>query len=244
MRDPNGDISLEEEMSLATPGGTAKPRQRDSEPGSATPGRRSGELDSAAPEPRSGELDPTVRELVARAQRGDHEAFEHLYRLHVGRVYALCLRMIADREQAESLTQDAFVRAWQKLATYQGRGLFVAWLCRLAANVVIENRRAATRQANWLEFSPDMESIERNCARADASMTEPFAAATGQVGLAMDLERAIAGLPPGARLAFVLHDVNGYKHREIAAMTGVATGTVKAQLHRARKLLREALGDE
>jgi RNA polymerase sigma-70 factor (ECF subfamily) len=170
----------------------------------------------------------------------------------VGKVYALCLRLIADPIQAEILTQDAFVRAWQKLSSYQERGSFAAWLRRLTVNVVVEDRRVAARLNRRLEpLPPQAEgrpygpgaaaegpngSVTSSPAVPDRAQVPPAA-----IDTAIDLERAIAALPPGARLAFVLHDVEGYKHQEIATMTGLAPGTIKAQLHRARLLLRQAL---
>jgi RNA polymerase sigma-70 factor (ECF subfamily) len=174
-----------------------------------------------------------MAELVARAQEGCEQAFEELYRGHVGSVYGICLRMVADAAQAEILTQDVFVRAWQKLRTYAGRGAFGGWLRRITVNVVIEDRRAFARDAKWMDF--DYEIGERD---------ETGAVAPPQTETAIDLERAIAALPPRARMAFVLHDVYGYRHREMAEMAGVAVGTMKAHLHRARLLLRERLGKE
>ncbi len=168
-------------------------------------------------------------DLVRAAQAGDTRAFEQLYRAHVGRTYALCLRMIGDPQHAEVLTQDAFVRAWEKLATYSGQGSFGGWLHRLTANLVIEDRRRAARSAAWFTSTEDA--------------GERAAAPARSIEDALSLERAIATLPPGARTAFVLHDIEGYRHREIAEMIGVASPTVRAQLHRARSLLRRALED-
>jgi RNA polymerase sigma-70 factor (ECF subfamily) len=173
------------------------------------------------------ELDPGVPDLVSQAKQGDHVAFEGLYRLHLGRVYAICLRVTADPVQAEILTQDAFVRAWEKLGSYRGRGTFWGWLRRLAMNVVLDDRRSGARRRRWLQGEELKES---------EAVTPP-----PETESAIDLERAIAGLPNGARLVFVLHDVHGYAYKEIAEIAGVALGTVKAQLHRARRLLRETL---
>ena len=167
--------------------------------------------------------------LVRRAQAGDVAAFEQLYRENVDRVFALCLRLSADRGRAEELTQDAFVRAWEKLGTFEGKSAFSTWLHRLAVNVVLGERRSEKVRVARI-FAVDQPEVYETAGR----MPEP--------GHAIDLERAIAALPPGARTAFVLHDVEGYKHEEIAAAQGWAVGTCKAQLHRARKLLREMLG--
>jgi RNA polymerase sigma-70 factor, ECF subfamily len=147
----------------------------------------------------------------------------------VGRVFGLCLRLSGDRARAEELTQDVFVRAWEKLGTFQGRSAFGTWLHRLAANVVLGDRRSETVRVTAC-----------SAPRSPRSSRHPDGRPTR--GTAMDLERAIATLPPGARNVFVLHDVEGYRHEEIAAMQGSAVGTSKAQLHRARRLLREALG--
>jgi len=161
--------------------------------------------------------------LVLRAQRGDTQAFEELYRLHVGRVYALCRRMAPS--EADELTQRAFVRAWEALPSFEGRSAFGSWLHRLTVNVVLSAQRSASRRT----------------ARVIALDDPGGSARPRPVAAGMDLERAIAGLPERARQVFVLHDVEGYKHREIAQLMRIAEGTSKGQLHRARRLLREAL---
>jgi RNA polymerase sigma-70 factor (ECF subfamily) len=170
--------------------------------------------------------------LLDRARDGDQSAFEQIYRLHVNRVYALCLRMSADRDLAESLTQDAFVRAWRNLSSFEGRSQFATWLHRLTVNVVLDQRRR-TRRKDARETSLDESPVAR---QVSETRSRPE-----QGGDRMDLEKAIATLPEGARSAFVLHDVQGYKIREIAELSDLAVGTIKAQLHRARRLLREAL---
>lgn len=173
---------------------------------------------------------PAVADLtVRRAQEGDAAAFEQLYRDNVGRVHALCLRLCGDSTRAEELTQDVFVRAWERLGSFQGKSAFSTWLHRLAVNVVLGERRSEGVRVHRI-FGTDTPEAYESPTRAP----DP--------GVAMDLERAIALLPPGARSVFVLHDVEGYKHEEIANMHGSAVGTCKAQLHRARRLLREALG--
>ncbi len=169
------------------------------------------------------------RALVARAQNGDLQAFEALYRANLRRVYALCHRMAGDATLAEELAQDVFVRAWQRIGSFRGESAFSSWLHPLTVNVALSERRSRQRRTSRLMSTDDPASFERH----DRPRTGPEAG--------VDLERALATLPPGARSVFVLHDVEGYKHEEIAAMTGVATGTSKAQLHRARRLLREAL---
>ncbi len=170
---------------------------------------------------------------VERAQAGETGAFEEIYRQHVGRVYALCLRMSGDPGEAAELVQDAFVRAWEKLDTFHGSSAFSSWLHRLTVNVVLGRWRARGRQRERVVAIDELTGD--GCAGRDA-LQVPERRTT------IDLERAIAALPTGARTVFVLHDVEGYGHKEIAEMTGLATGTCKAQLHRARRLLREALG--
>lgn len=166
---------------------------------------------------------------IQRAQAGDVDAFELLYREHSGRMYALCLRLTAgDANDATELMQDVFIRAWRRLATYRGESAFASWLHRLAVNTMLENARSDRRRT--ARVLP-MDDTARLAGAARSSGVE----------LRMDMENAIASLPKGARLAFVLHDVEGYQHQEIAAQLGVSVGTIKAQLHRARRLLRERL---
>lgn len=167
-------------------------------------------------------------ELVELARGGDVDAFERLYRLAVGKVYALCLRMTLDRGTAEDLTQEVFVRAWQKLSSFRGESAFSTWLFRLAVNAVISHRRS-----------------HRRTRRSEVPVGDPGVldghAEVPMIGARIDVERALARLPDGARHVFVLHDVEGRRHHEIGVLLGIATGTSKAQLHRARALLREAL---
>ena len=169
------------------------------------------------------------RLLVKRAQRGDRPAFEALYRTHVKRVYALCWRLSGDSALAEDLCQDTFVKAWTGLASFRGDSAFGTWLHRVAVNAILGQRRWSDRREDLR--AEDLNSVET------FSAAEPESKPT--VGL--DLERAIGQLPEKARAVFVLHDVEGYRHREISDLTGIAVGTSKAHLHRARKLLREAL---
>jgi RNA polymerase sigma-70 factor (ECF subfamily) len=173
-----------------------------------------------------------MSELVQRAQRGDEEAFGALYRAHVGRVHALCLRLAGDAEAAGELTQDVFVRAWEALPSFRGESAFGSWLHRLTLNVFLGKRRATGRRERRVFTTDEPALLERPGGGAER----------GQPGVRLDLEQAIAALPKGARSVFVLHDVEGYQHGEIARMTGIAEGTSKAQLFRARRLLREALG--
>ena len=170
----------------------------------------------------------SVEHCVEQAQAGDLEAFEELYRQHVGRVYALCLRMCGNAREAEELTQDAFVRAWEKLDSFHGASAFSSWLHRLTVNVVLGSWRSKGRHRERVVAIADaQEAVDRG--------HDP------RPRLALDLESAIAGLPAGARTVFVLHDIEGYRHRDFAELTGLAVGTSKTQLHRARRLLRKAL---
>ena len=163
-------------------------------------------------------------ELARRAQTGDAAAFERLYRLHATHVRAICLRLCADGQRAEEAAQDAWVRAWERLAQWRGDAAFGTWLHRLTVNVVLESFRAERRRIARVTLAEDEDEVD-----APIPSREP--------GDALDLERAIARLPRGARTVFVLHDVEGYQHSEIAAMTGLAEGTLRAQLCRARRLL-------
>jgi RNA polymerase sigma-70 factor (ECF subfamily) len=166
---------------------------------------------------------------IRRAQAGDVDAFELLYREHAGRIFALCLRLQAGNSaDATELMQDVFIKAWRRLATFRGDCAFSSWLHRMAVNTMLENARSDRRR------------VARVLPMDDTSLL-PGAARSSGVELKMDMEDAIASLPKGARLAFVLHDVEGYQHQEIAEQLSVSVGTVKAQLHRARRLLRERL---
>lgn len=166
--------------------------------------------------------------IVQRARRGDTTAFEQLYRQNVGRVYALCMRMCGNPADAEELTQVVFIRAWEKLWTFRGTSAFSTWLHRLAVNVVLSERRSKTRRESRMMLTDDLTKFERP-------------GPTSSNGARLDLESALAKLPEGARTVFVLHDIEGYRHREIGKLMGVTDGASKAQLHRARKLLRKAL---
>lgn len=168
-----------------------------------------------------------VPEVIARAQAGDHAAFESIYREHSPKVYALCLRLTGESNEATELMQDVFIRAWRGLGSFRGESAFSSWLHRLTVNSMLERVRADKRRSARVLFmddaGTDTAAMERN------------------VDAGMDLEKAIAALPEGARIAFVLHEIEGYQHSEIAIQLGIAEGTVKAQLHRARKLLIKAL---
>lgn len=181
----------------------------------------------AQPQTAPGEAD-----WIASARAGDQAAFERLYRAHVGRVYGLCLRMTAHPQTAEDLTQDTFVNAWRSLATFEGRSGFGTWLHRIAVNAALASSRSPRGRG---EVSLRDEQGEDREFMAEGA-TDP--------STPIDLERAIATLPEGARQVLVLYGVYGYSHEEAADMLGVAVGTSKAQLHRARRLLRERMGEE
>jgi RNA polymerase sigma factor (sigma-70 family) len=172
--------------------------------------------------------------LVDRARGGDVDAFERLYHLHAGRVYALCLRLAGEPAEARELAQDTFVHAWEALPRFRGESSLTTWLHRIAVNAMLERRRRDRRRTARVALVEDEDDVE------SAPMAGGFVPPT-DVATAIDLERAIAALPPGVRRAFVLHEVEGYTHEEVAGMTGLATGTLRAQLHRARQLLIRAL---
>jgi RNA polymerase sigma-70 factor (ECF subfamily) len=166
---------------------------------------------------------------VALAAAGDRQAFERLYRAHSNRVYSLCTRMSGSRAKGEELTQDVFVRTWEKLPQFRGESAFSTWLHRLAVNVVLNARKTEGKRDSRTDENDVGDDRWDEAARAPLYIER------------MDLTEAIAKLPAGARRVFVLHDVEGYKHEEIAEMCGITSGGSKAQLHRARLLLREAL---
>lgn len=167
---------------------------------------------------------------VRAAAAGDRRAFQRLYRLHVGRIHGAVYRLAGyDHARAEDLTQDAFIRAWQKLPDFRHESAFGTWLYRLAVNVALMDIRA--RGADPVSMVDDDHLPDRS--------ETPFCAAERE-----ELERAIGRLPPRARAVLVLHDIEGWRHEDIGSEMGMAIGTSKAQLHRARGLLRKALGEK
>ena len=175
-------------------------------------------------------------ELVTRAQRGEETAFEALFNLHKRRVYCLCLRMIGNTAEAEELTQEAFLQVFRKIHTFRGDSAFSTWLHRLSVNTVLMRLRKKTITVTPLEESVKGEEFDEPTKEFGA----PDLALTGSIDR-LQLERAIAQLPPGYKQAFVLHDVHGYEHHEIAAMLGTSIGNSKSQLHKARVRLRKLL---
>jgi RNA polymerase sigma-70 factor, ECF subfamily len=163
---------------------------------------------------------------VAAAAAGDVRAFERVYRRHVARIHSTAVRMLGV-EEADDATQDVFVRAWQRLGQFRGDSAFGTWLFRLAVNVILSRREVvAIRGKRHVD---------------DADLVETLSSPSMSPELGLDFEAAIARLPPGMRQIFVLHDIEGYKHDEIAAMLGIAQGTSKSQLHRVRMTLRKYL---
>jgi len=169
----------------------------------------------------------TEAEAIDRAKAGDSECFELLYGMHKRRVYSLCLRMVGNTAEAEDLTQEAFLQLYRKIATFRGESAFSTWLHRLAVNVVLERRRTF--------------AIQRERIADDPAALDYVTVAPARADLTVDFENALEQLPAGAREIFVLHDVEGYKHREIAGMLEITSGTSKRQLHRARMLMRKHL---
>jgi len=192
----------------------------------SSPGVLAAGIDSGLATSGMAESGGGADEDVTAAASGDRRAFERLYRTHVNRVYAICLRMLADQQLAEEVTQDVFVRVWQKLPGFRGESAFSTWLHRVAVNVALSRRKRAS---------------VHGARAADDDILDEAPARAVFVGERLDLDAAIAGLPAGARRVFVLHDVEGFTHEEIGEALGITSGGSKAQLHRARMLLRAAL---
>ncbi|HSM29308.1 MAG TPA: RNA polymerase sigma factor [Woeseiaceae bacterium] len=167
--------------------------------------------------------------LVARATAGDSRAFEALYRAHVDRVYGLCLRMTGNVGEAEDCAQEAFIQAWKQLGRFRGDSAFGTWMHRIAVNAVLGRIRKSKREQDRIQVAAEMGSSP---------------ASIGDSGELRDLSDAIDRLPEGARHVFVLNAVYGYSHEESSDMLGVAVGTTKAQLHRARRLLAQQLEEQ
>lgn len=175
-------------------------------------------------------------ETLARAQGGDHHAFAQLYSLHKRRIYSLCLRMVGNTAEAEDLTQEAFLQLHRKIATFRGDSAFSTWMHRLAINVVLMHLRRKGLAVISLDEAMDPAPEEG----PGRSFGSPDLMLTGAIDR-LALERAVADLPAGYRLIFVLHDIEGYEHNEIASMLDCSIGNSKSQLHKARLKLRDAL---
>ncbi len=164
--------------------------------------------------------------LIKQAQRSDAQAFEALYRLHIDKVYGICLRMTGNVSEAEDCAQEAFIQAWNKLEKFRGESAFSTWLYRIAVNSVLGRMRKSKREQDRITA---------------VTQSAPTTIATGDMGDMRDLSEAVDRLPQGARHVFVLHAVYGYSHDETGDMLGIAAGTSKAQLHRAKRLLAQQL---
>jgi RNA polymerase sigma-70 factor (ECF subfamily) len=182
----------------------------------------------------------TEAEAIRRAQEGNSAAFEYLYQLHGRRVYALCLRMVGNPADAEDLMQEAFLQLFRKIGTFRGESAFSTWLHRMTVNVVLMRLRKKSLPTDSLEESmesdPESSGPKRDIGAADLHLS-------GAVDR-VNLERSIEKLPPGYRTVFVLHDIQGYEHNEIANIMGCSVGNSKSQLHKARTRLRELLQEE
>ncbi len=176
-------------------------------------------------------------ELIRRAQRGDAKAFERIYRLHGRRVYSLCLRMVGNTAEAEDLAQEAFLQLFRKIHTFRGESAFSTWLHRLTVNVVLMRLRKKTLPESSLDEMTEPEE-ESGGPRRDVGGSDPLL--SGSIDR-VHLQRAIEQLPPGYKMVFVLHDMQGYEHNEIAGLMGCSIGNSKSQLHKARMRLRELL---
>jgi RNA polymerase sigma-70 factor (ECF subfamily) len=195
--------------------------------------RKKGTLSPRKPSP----VDVTEQEAIRRAQKGDPKAFEQLYHMHKGRVYSICLRMVHKPPEAEDLTQEAFLQLFRKIHTFRGESRFSTWLHRLSVNVVLMQLRK--KKLPMVSLDETIETDEggdgpkRDVGEKDLNLAGTLDRIT--------LEESIAELPPGYRMVFLLHDVEGYEHNEIAEMMGCSIGNSKSQLHKARLRIRDLL---
>ena len=223
---PDGTASNSLEMDGQAPSQKAATARTNAPPPAASSG-------TAGPVTPAESADVAV---LARAQAGDHAAFAQLYALHKRRVYSLCLRMLGNVAEAEDLTQESFLQLHRKIATFRGDSAFSTWLHRLTINVVLMHLRRKGLNLISLDEALDP-SPDHGPAR---SFGAPDMRLTGSIDR-MTLEKAVEGLPAGYRLIFVLHDIEGYEHNEIATLLDCSIGNSKSQLHKARMKLREAL---
>ncbi len=223
------------------------PKRNQSSRGADVPGATSGRSTNGIPAGSSnsgcstngipaGSSDPAGADALARAQAGDHEAFAQLYALHKRQIYSLCLRMVGNVAEAEDLTQEAFLQLHRKIATFRGDSAFSTWLHRLAVNVVL--MRLRKKGLSLISLDEAMEPTPNE--GPSRSFGAPDLTLTGAIDR-LALERAVADLPAGYRLIFILHDVEGFEHNEVAAMLDCSIGNSKSQLHKARLKLRDAL---
>jgi RNA polymerase sigma-70 factor (ECF subfamily) len=213
---------------------------------SPEPARRSLPVDAATGEKNTAQVPalstpsappaPGEADLLAEVLAGDHLAFARLYSLHKKRIYSLCMRMVGNTAEAEDLTQETFLQLHRKISTFRGDSAFSTWLHRLAINVVLMHLRK--KGLSLISMDEAMEPApERNPGRGFGARDLTLSGSVDRLAL----ERAVSDLPAGYRLAFVLHDVEGYEHQEIASMLDCSTGNIKSQLHKARLKLRDAL---
>ena len=182
---------------------------------------------------QGGELSES--EAIERARQGDADAFEALYDLHKRRVYSLCLRMTANAAEAEDLTQEAFLQLFRKIGTFRGESAFSTWLHRMAVNVVL--MRLRKKNLPVVPLDDPLESEEESSKKELGGPDQKLAGSVDR----MQIQRAVEALPPGYRTIFVLHDMEGYEHNEIATLVGCSIGNSKSQLHKARMKLRDLL---
>ncbi len=188
---------------------------------------------------RSEETELPEAEAIRRAQRGDAEAFERLYRLHSRRVYSVCLRMVSNTAEAEDLTQEAFLQLFRKIHTFRGDSAFSTWLHRMAVNVVLMRLRKKRLPETSLDETSEQDEESGAPKKEIGGPDNLLAGSIDRV----NIERAVEQLPPGYRAVFLLHDVQGFEHNEIAGIMGCSIGNSKSQLHKARTRLREILQD-
>jgi RNA polymerase sigma-70 factor (ECF subfamily) len=182
---------------------------------------------------QGGELSES--EAIERAKQGDGDAFQTLYDLHKRRVYSLCLRMTANAAEAEDLTQEAFLQLFRKIGTFRGESAFSTWLHRMAVNVVL--MRLRKKNLPIVPLDDPLETEEESSKKEPGAPDLKLAGAVDR----LQIQRAVDDLPPGYRTIFVLHDVEGYEHNEIAELVGCSIGNSKSQLHKARMKLRDLL---
>jgi RNA polymerase sigma-70 factor, ECF subfamily len=192
--------------------------------------------DAAPPRQTAANPSPADADILARAQAGDHHAFAQLYSLHKRRIYSLCLRMVGNVAEAEDLTQEAFLQLHRKIGTFRGDSAFSTWLHRLAINVVLMQLRK--KGLSLISLDEAMEPAPEE--GPGRSFGAPDLTLSGAIDR-LALQRAVASLPAGYRLIFILHDIEGFEHNEIAAMLDCSIGNSKSQLHKARLKLRDAL---
>jgi RNA polymerase sigma-70 factor (ECF subfamily) len=201
-------------------------------------GQQMSQVPPARPHPGLFKRNPPIAgeaEAIEAAKRGDGEAFAKLYNLHKRRVYTLCLRMLGNVSAAEDMTQNAFLHLFRKIESFRGESAFSTWLHRLTVNLVLMQLRK--RGLNLVSLEETINPEDDAPRRDFGSRDRVLAGSVDRVAL----ERAVAALPPGYRMVFVLHDVEGYEHNEIAIMLDCSIGNSKSQLHKARLKLRELL---